>query len=69
MEPKTIYIAEGSIVNLAHIVMVDFSIIHTTDDYKERKFVYVYTVAGTFKCFEPYISALRMAMNDMLGPW
>ncbi len=70
MEPKTIYIAEGVIVNLAHVVSVDFGITYTTDDYKERKYVAVRTVSGdTLKCCEPYISALKMALCDMLGPW
>ena len=66
MEPKTIYIDEGVMLNLAYVVVVYFNSPRFTDDNQRRQYVEVYTVGDHMhKCFEPYIPSLRMAMNDI----
>lgn len=64
MEPKFIRINETMVINLAHVIGVWFHG-RRTDDRAARLYADVYTVHGTYHCIEPYITPLKMAMNDM----
>ncbi len=64
MEPKFIKLDENLVINLAHVIGVWFHG-RRTDDSTARLYADVYTTSGTYHCFEPYITPLKMALNDM----
>ena len=64
MEPKFIRIDDNLLINLAHVIGVWFHG-RRTDDRAARLYADVYTISGTYSCFEPYIASLKMAIADM----
>jgi hypothetical protein len=51
------------VVSMEQITAVDLKV-RRTDDAAMRQYIDVYTTHGIFKCYDPYIGALKAAIAD-----